>query len=403
MRPPTTPGPARRLAVTLALAPALLVPPSAQAAGGDSIATAPVVQPGVVMAGISEETQFWRIDTFSGDRLDFNWTTIRGNDCCSSNPVVYLLDPEIDDSSFDSLDQAAVHSDDLAPGPHRFSLTAPFAGPTTIAVNPGYDPTYTFTVSVAHATSLTLAPMRHLAKTPRTPLEVTGIVRSSAGVPVGSCTFDRIGGKGAPQSATAPVDAAGRCTATMTTGRRGRVRYRVRYIPDNGWLAAETTSQRVVTPKRRHKRKRGRGDRREGSRRRAARRAVAAASVNSMPQQALTTRMHGRQPGYVLGETDNGAFLGMGVARPKRLESAMGFEYIRGLRWKQWGRKRATARGWFGRAGAPAVGAEPTPARRVTFVAFDRGRHADCDDGPAYRKLRIKVRGQSSNTLLICQ
>src|SRR5688572_24026423 len=73
--------------------------------------------------------------------------------------------------------------------------------------------------------------------------------------------------------------------------------------------------------------------------------------VASAPRAMATT------PAYVLGEKDNGAFMGIGIAHPRRFESLAGSESYFSLRWRSWGSKRTSAHGRFstGRGAARAV------------------------------------------------
>jgi hypothetical protein len=100
-------------------------------------------------------------------------------------------------------------------------------------------------------------------------------------------------------------------------------------------------------------------------------------------------------PRYVLGESDNGLFSGLGVERPRRMASMIGYETFYGLRWKRWGKRRATARGWFSsRTGAP---------RRVKLTAYARGADPNCSSPNAYGKLRIELAGQQPLVRVVCQ
>lgn len=96
----------------------------------------------------------------------------------------------------------------------------------------------------------------------------------------------------------------------------------------------------------------------------------------------------------VLGEVDNGLFVGIGVPKPPRFESAIGFEVFSSLKWTRWGQPTARARGWF---------QDRSVRRRVRLVASSRGRHPECDDGMAYERLRISVSGWEQVTRVLCR
>jgi len=105
-----------------------------------------------------------------------------------------------------------------------------------------------------------------------------------------------------------------------------------------------------------------------------------------------------RSPQVVLGERDNGLFSGIGVPRPRTIHSAAGFESFVRLRWHRWGTRRAVATGRF-----LAARTSPGPGVHVRLTATERGVHSDCDDGRAYRQLRIKVEGQRAVRRTLCQ
>lgn len=113
-------------------------------------------------------------------------------------------------------------------------------------------------------------------------------------------------------------------------------------------------------------------------------------------EQGRATRRH--RPPVVLGERDNGLFAGIGVAHPTTIHSAAGFESFVRLRWRGWGSRRAIATGRF-----VAPRTSPGHVFRVRLTASDRGDHADCDDGRAYRSLRIKLSGERAVDRVICQ
>lgn len=111
--------------------------------------------------------------------------------------------------------------------------------------------------------------------------------------------------------------------------------------------------------------------------------------------QSVTFKIGKRCPTYVLGENNNGAFVGIGIARPARISSAAGSESFFGLKWRRWGSKQTTARGRF----ASGAGASSP----VTLTAFGRGTDSNCDSPRAYSRMRIKFRGYPSQVVALCQ
>lgn len=101
-------------------------------------------------------------------------------------------------------------------------------------------------------------------------------------------------------------------------------------------------------------------------------------------------------PTFVLGEKDNGAFVGLGVAHPRRFASLAGSESYFSLRWRSWGSKRTTASGRFSTGRGPS--------RAVKLTAYGRGTNANCAAKKyAYSRLRIAFPGHTPFVIALCQ
>ena len=95
---------------------------------------------------------------------------------------------------------------------------------------------FTFTATVAHATTLSLkAPsLGHRGSL----VTVTGQVRSPAGTPQGTCLF--------PKGAVVALTSTGTCSGRVKLGHRRHQRIVARFVPSDGWQAVRTTRPILV-------------------------------------------------------------------------------------------------------------------------------------------------------------
>ena len=231
-----------RVAALAASALALLESPSA-AAGGDSIASAPLLSYGDLQVGGGKEKEYWRLDLVAGDRLTLRVDFGELNSSYSFD----LFDPGVDDFTL-SESTPAVHEEmPLYGSPKReLRVEVPFTGRGTLGVcliNGGncatYDPiavsrTFSFLPSVSHKTAVTIRAPRRSGQA----IVISARVQSPAGAPVGICLVN---------DRSVPVR-AGTCVARLPARvlrRTGRVR--VRFVPDDGWQAS-AASRRVSIP-----------------------------------------------------------------------------------------------------------------------------------------------------------
>ncbi len=233
----------RRLAtLTATLLLTLLSPGSAQASGGGSIATAPMLGLGQVTAGGGLQQEFWRIALSSGDRITF-LADLSGP--VFKNYAFTLYPPTVTDYNLRSAD--AANELIATGGKNELFLTAPFSGLGTLDICEGSilattpcgraaadfvqnlegqaDP-YSFTATIAHATTLAISAPTLAKQGSRVTVRAT--VSSPAGVPQGTCL---IAGKPAPVT-------SGRCSGHVHLGHGHRQRIGVEFVPDAGWQAA---------------------------------------------------------------------------------------------------------------------------------------------------------------------
>jgi hypothetical protein len=216
------------LAVLASLIALLIVPALSFAGTADPIAEAPTIQYGALEAGGGQiGCEYWRLQTYTGDRVSLRWQDIEGE----YGPRVNLYSPAVEDATIRSA--TAVASDEAQSGANLLQFTAPFSGLATLQVMANtscyeYDriATYTFTASVTHAVNLAIsAPI--LAR-PESRVSVSAVVQSPAGTPEGACLI---------QGAQTPLT-GGHCTRRVRLGRSGRQTVRVAFVPGDGWQEA---------------------------------------------------------------------------------------------------------------------------------------------------------------------
>jgi hypothetical protein len=233
----------RRLAILAAtISLVLLLPGSAQASGGGSIATAPMLGLGQVTAGGGLQQEFWRVALYSGDRITF-LADLSGP--VFKNYAFTLYPPTVTDYNLRSAD--AANELIATNGKNELFLTSPFSGLGTLDICEGSilattpcgraasdfvqnlegqaDP-YSFTATIAHATTLAISAPTLARRGSR--ITVRATLNSPAGVPQGNCLIS-----GKPYPVT-----GGQCTGRVRLGHAHRQTIHVEFVPDDGWQAS---------------------------------------------------------------------------------------------------------------------------------------------------------------------
>jgi hypothetical protein len=236
--------------------------PASAAEGGTSIASAPLVQwgahedgigahdiPGGGSSGTDFGHAFWRVRVFAGDRITGTGTEGMAGLCLDS---MWLYGPSVTDASLErtkpTFETAVKHA-----GPscdshsYRWSWrNLPWTGLATIWADFAYQQTFTFVVRDAHRTRTRFRSL------PRTlpvsaALGLVASVTSAAGKPAGLCAFDRRGQGAARWHEVRRVPLRrGFCGAAIRPATRPSVRFRVRFLPNRGWLPSSATTPRII-------------------------------------------------------------------------------------------------------------------------------------------------------------
>jgi hypothetical protein len=234
----------------------VISPESAMAAGGRDIASAPGVAYDQLMMGGGQQQEFWRLPVTAGDRLTLRYEKSPGG----RYQYVYIFDPSVDD--YRLRDAQPVHTERAEEGKSEFIWTAPFTGSAVLLICQKGDyylfcgqheqytgvtaSAFSFVGSLEHQTAVLLRSIPRLVRSRTQRIRLGARVQSPAGEPRGSCAVDRVGGGRARELTITPV-VGGACSALVRTGRYGRTRFRVRFLPEDGWLASDATSRTVTT------------------------------------------------------------------------------------------------------------------------------------------------------------
>jgi len=237
-------------------------PPASAAAGGTSIANAPLVRwgepedgigahdiPGGGSSGTDFGHAFWRVRVFAGDRITGTGSEGMKGLCLDS---MWLYAPSVTDANLQrskpTFETAVKHA-----GPscdshtYRWSWrTIPWTGLASVWANFAYQQTFTFVAHVAHRTRARFRSVPRTAR-PGVAIVVAASVTSAAGRPTGLCAFDRRA-QGAPrwQQLRRIALRRGLCAAAVEAGSMGSVRFRVRFLPDRGWLPSSAATPRII-------------------------------------------------------------------------------------------------------------------------------------------------------------
>jgi hypothetical protein len=225
-----------------ALVAALLLATTVSASGGGSIATAPELPLGQVVAGGGQKADFWRVQLFAGDRLTFK-ASFPGDEFDAPEYYEFsLYAPVIEDFSYANASSVANNPESDVYGLTEFAFTSPFTGLGTLVVCEGdyreqgcsgqiypTDPmdAYTFTAAIAHATNLAISTPAIARR--RSTITVRATISSPAGVPQGNCLI---------QNQLVPLK-DGHCSQRLRLGRGRKQTVGVSFVPEDGWLGAE--------------------------------------------------------------------------------------------------------------------------------------------------------------------
>jgi hypothetical protein len=237
--------------------------PASAAEGGTSVASAPLVQwgqpedgigahdiPGGGSSGTDFGHAFWRVRVFAGDRITGTGSEGMPGLCLDS---MWLYAPSVTDASLQrskpTFETAVKHA-----GPscdshtYRWSWrTIPWTGRATIWANFAYQQTFTFVIRDAHRTRTRFRSVPRAVPSAGAATALEASVTSAAGKPTGLCAFDRRGqGAGRWQQVRRVSLRRGLCAAALEAGTTGSVRFRVRFLPDPGWLASSASTPRII-------------------------------------------------------------------------------------------------------------------------------------------------------------
>jgi hypothetical protein len=249
-----------KLIATIAIACGALasIAAPASATGASTIATASELPLGSLVVGGGQPIDFYRVALSAGDQIDINYDMLSEPNC----GYLYLFDPTVTD--FNLAQAKAVSGVNVKPGPQSVTLTSSFNGLGTLAVAidgpnsyqlPGYPPLQTpvsqctvvtpfsLTATVEHLTQVSFGSLPNHLSSPRRRLHLQAHVQSPAGIPIGTCMFERLEGS-LPVRVAQTSTRNGVCTASIRAGRTGSFAYRVTFT-GTGWQTAQATSHTV--------------------------------------------------------------------------------------------------------------------------------------------------------------
>jgi hypothetical protein len=131
---------------------------------------------------------------------------------------------------------------------YRWSWSnVPWTGLATIWANFAYQQTFTFVAHVSHRTRVHLRAVPRAVPSAAATVPVRASVSSAAGKPSGLCAFERRAGSGKRWQQVRRVGLRRQaCSARIAPGASGSVRFRVRFVPDRGWLPSAATTPRIL-------------------------------------------------------------------------------------------------------------------------------------------------------------
>ena len=221
---------------------------SAQASGGRTIDSAPTLNFGELQTGGGVQSEFWRLPVFGGDRVTFRIDFPAAN---YSTLDLRPIAPSWDDFTISQYTEDGLGA--ILEGKSQRIWRSPFTGLATLWVTPWRNgpelmPSYSFTATAEHASSLSISGVPRRIRRGRS-FKITARVQSPAGAPAGNCLFQPVGGRGLrPRGPVALV--GGVCSATVKAGTGRSARYRVTFEGADGWLDTSQTTRTVIVQKR---------------------------------------------------------------------------------------------------------------------------------------------------------
>jgi hypothetical protein len=244
-----------------------LLAAGAASAASSTIAGASAIAPHALTVGGGQPVDFFRIALHAGDEVDVTYDMLGQQGC----GYLYLFAPTVND--FSIRQSQPVSSANVKPGSQSVQLVSPFNGTGTLAIS--IDPSlyfsdlagsdtinypplasplladgcqvvtpYSTSYAVVHLTRMTLGHVAARVSSPRRHFRVAARVESPAGVPVGSCRFERLVRGVATRVAEATVR-HGVCSASVSVGADRRAAFRVSF-QGSSWQPAQATSRTVI-------------------------------------------------------------------------------------------------------------------------------------------------------------
>jgi hypothetical protein len=236
--------------------------PASAAEGGTSIASAPLVQfgasedgigahdiPGGGSSGTDFGHAFWRVRVFAGDRITGTGSEGMPGLCLDS---MWLYEPSVRDANLQrskpTFETAVKHAGPSCDS-HSYRWTwrtIPWTGLATIWANFAYQQTFTFVARDAHRTRTRFRSVPATVPSTTAAVGLVASVASAAGKPAGRCAIDRRqqGAKRWREVRRVTLR-RGLCGAALKAGTTPSVRFRVRFLPGQGWLPSSATTPRI--------------------------------------------------------------------------------------------------------------------------------------------------------------
>ena len=255
----------RKGTLALAVVAAVLAAsaPASAAEGGTSIANAPLVQwgepedgigahdiPGGGSSGTDFGHAFWRVRVFAGDRITGSGSEGMKGLCLDS---MWLYAPSVTDATLQTskptFETAVKHAGSSCDShTYRWSWrTIPWTGRATLWADFAFQQTFTFVLHDSHRTRVRLRPVPRTVPSAAAAVHLRASVTSAAGKPTGLCAFDRRAGSAKRWQQVRRVALRRQsCSAAISASASGSVRFRVRFLPDRGWLASTATTPRIL-------------------------------------------------------------------------------------------------------------------------------------------------------------
>ncbi len=229
----------------------------AGATGASTIATASELPLGSLVVGGGQPIDFYRVALSAGDQIDVVYDMLSQPNC----GYLYLFDPTTD---FDLAEAKAVSSVNVGPGQQSVTLTSSFNGLGTLAdaidgpntyqlrsdpplqtpsLNCPVVTPFSLTATVEHLTQVSFGSLPGHLSSPRQRLRLQAYVQSPAGMPIGTCMFERLEGS-LPVRVAQTSTRNGDCAASIRADRTGSFAYRVTFT-GTGWQTARATSPTV--------------------------------------------------------------------------------------------------------------------------------------------------------------